>query len=107
MRIESGCKRQRKQVEKRCIDMKKGFKLKKQPSKEEVSRFGQDVKDTQRKIENALRFADKYFYKSKDEHKLLEEAYNILEVYRCYMDDNPVEEMMPNSNSHELNKVFY
>lgn len=87
--------------------MKKDFKLKTQPSKEEVSKFGQDIKDTQRKIEDALRFADKYFYKSKDEHKLLEEVYNILELYRCYMDDNPIEEMIPNSNDNELNKVFY
>ena len=107
MRLHSGCKNQRKQIEKRCVEMKKDFKLKKQPSKEEVLRFGQDIKDTQRKIEDALRFADKFFYTSKDEHKLLEEVYNILEMYRCYMDDDPVEQMIPNSSDNELNKIFY
>ena len=107
MRLESGCKIQRKQIEKRCINMKKDFKLKAQPSKDEVKKFGQDIKDAQRKIEDTLRFADKFFYKSKDEHKILEEVYNTLEMYRCYMDDNPVEEMMPDSNGNELNKVFY
>lgn len=107
MRIGAGCKLQRKQIKKRCVIMKKDFKLKKQPKNEEVHRLGRDIKDAQRKIEDALRFADKYFYKSKDEHKLLEEVYNILDLYRCHMDDNPVEEMLPGASESELNSVFY
>lgn len=93
-------------IQKRCKNMAKNFNCKKINNKD-LFEFGKALRNARDELSKAEYLAQKIFYKTKDEYKIIEELLVLIDEYRHYMSDEPVETMLPGANNRILNRVFY
>ena len=99
-------KRDKIKIQRRCKDMASNFSCKKINNKD-LFEFGKALQNARNELNKAEYLAQKMFYKSKDEYKIIEELLVLIEEYRNHMDNKPVEIMLPKADSRILNNVFY
>lgn len=95
--------------ENRCIYMANNFTLREgcEPTYDEVKAFGSAIKIALDYLRMAHTFANKNFRRNRAEYNIINGIVKELELYRNFMDNEPVEVMLPNTEEHILNKVFY
>jgi len=99
-------KKDEMKIQKRCKNMAINFKSK-NVDKKDLFEFGRALQNSVYELSKAEYLAQKIFYKTKDEYKIVEEVLELIRMYRNYMDGKPVEAMLPGADSHILNSVFY
>ena len=99
-------KKDKIKIQKRCEDMATNFNCKKFNNKD-LFELGRALQNARNQLSKAEYLAQKMFYKSKDEYKIIEELLILIQEYRNHMDNKPVETMLPGADSRILNSVFY